>query len=371
MLNPDGSVLATGSITALAGFIDTHVLPMTGTYAIVIDPVGGATGNVTITLYAVTDLTGSMTIGNALNVTIGTPGQNASYTFNGTSGHRISLAISGSAVSATVTLRTSTGTGLATATSGVFAAFIEPVTLPTTDTYSVVVDPSGSSTGNLTMTLYDVAADGTGTIATDGTATNVTISASNPGQNWTLTFSGTAGHRVSLSASAAPNGTVQILTSAGTVLGSVSTGVFAGFIEPVTLASTDTYTVFVNFSGSATGTVTLKLYDLPADFTGSVTVNGSSLTVPLAPGQLLPGQNGTVTFSGTSGQQVTVHLTGSTITNVAVRLLKPDGTQLTSTTGFSSNFNLSQTLPTTGTYTIVIDPPGANTGSITVNVSNP
>ena len=55
-----------------------------------------------------------------------------------------------------------------------------------------------------------------------------------------------------------------------------------------------------------------------------------------------------------------------------VRLLKPDGTQLTSSTSSSASFNLStQTLPTTGTYTIVVDPSAANTGSINVSVTNP
>jgi hypothetical protein len=45
---------------------------------------------------------------------------------------------------------------------------------------------------------------------------------------------------------------------------------------------------------------------------------------------------------------------------------------LTSTLQFLSSFNLStQTLPSTGTYTILIDPDTTNTGSITVNVTTP
>jgi len=55
-----------------------------------------------------------------------------------------------------------------------------------------------------------------------------------------------------------------------------------------------------------------------------------------------------------------------------VRLLKPDGSQLTSSFSSSSSFNLTQqTLPTTGTYTIVIDPSGTNTGSMNVSVTSP
>jgi len=39
---------------------------------------------------------------------------------------------------------------------------------------------------------------------------------------------------------------------------------------------------------------------------------------------------------------------------------------------FFSNFDLStQSLPMTGTYTIVIDPNGSATGSVTIGVSNP
>jgi hypothetical protein len=55
-----------------------------------------------------------------------------------------------------------------------------------------------------------------------------------------------------------------------------------------------------------------------------------------------------------------------------VRLLKPDGSQLTSSTSGSANFNLAtQVLPTTGTYTIVVDPSSNNTGSVNVAVTNP
>jgi hypothetical protein len=45
---------------------------------------------------------------------------------------------------------------------------------------------------------------------------------------------------------------------------------------------------------------------------------------------------------------------------------------LTSQQHFVGSFNLStQTLPVTGTYTIVIDPSDANIGSIVVSVTSP
>jgi hypothetical protein len=57
---------------------------------------------------------------------------------------------------------------------------------------------------------------------------------------------------------------------------------------------------------------------------------------------------------------------------VTVKLLRPDGTQLTSSTSSLGSFNLAQqTLPTTGTYTVVVDPAGKNTGSLNLSVTNP
>jgi hypothetical protein len=86
----------------------------------------------------------------------------------------------------------------------------------------------------------------------------------------------------------------------------------------------------------------------------------------------VPGQNGTLTFSGTATQQVTVRMTGNTFGSTTVKLMKPDGTQLATVTSSSQTFNVAtQTLPTTGTYTIVVDPGTANTGSVNVTVTNP
>ena len=85
-----------------------------------------------------------------------------------------------------------------------------------------------------------------------------------------------------------------------------------------------------------------------------------------------PGQNGTVTFAGSTGQQVTVHVTGNTIGWTAVTLRKPDGGSLTSLSWYDSSFNLqTQTLPTDGTYTIEVDPSWASSGNISISVTSP
>ena len=96
------------------------------------------------------------------------------------------------------------------------------------------------------------------------------------------------------------------------------------------------------------------------DVSGSVTINGSAFALTTT----VPGQNANITFSGTASQLATVRIANSTFSCVTVTLLKPDGTSLTSTFTCSGTFNLSQqTLPTTGTYTIKVDPNGARIGT--------
>ena len=60
-----------------------------------------------------------------------------------------------------------------------------------------------------------------------------------------------------------------------------------------------------------------------------------------------------LTFDVTSGQQVTVRLTGNTMGFTTVKLLKPNGTEQTSGSNSLGSFNLAtQTLSTPGTYTV-------------------
>jgi len=141
-----------------------------------------------------------------------------------------------------------------------------------------------------------------------------------------------------------------------------------GYIDVQTLPTAGTYSVFLDPQGAAVGSATLTLYDVPPDVTGTVSIGGAAAPVTMS----VPGQNGRVTFGGTSGQQVTVRITGNTMTYVVATLLKPDGTTLTSITLFSASGNFAtQTLPTTGTYTVVIDPYQERVGSLNVAATSP
>jgi YD repeat-containing protein len=389
ILKPDGTVLVShvGFCCGVGGggSFDVMTLPATGTYTISIDPASTGTGSMTLTLYNVPpDITSTITPGGpSVTVTTTTPGQNANVTFSGTAAQRISLLISGVTINSAWTdvyIKNPDGTILASKAGfccGVGSgSFFDTLTLPATGTYTIFIDLTGASTGSMTLTLYNVPPDVTSTITPGGPS--VTVSTTTPGQNANVTFSGTAGQRISLSISGVKVNAswtdVYIRNPDGTTLASKAgfcCGVDSGgaFFDPLTLPATGTYTIFIDLTGTSTGTMSLTLYDVPADVTGTITIGGPAVNVTIT----TPGQNGSRTFNGNASQQVTVRVTNNTMGSVNVALVRQDGTStLTSTTSSSASFNLAtQTLPATETYTVRINPSGANTGSMNMSVTSP
>lgn len=372
IVKPDGSTLVAPTYFGTAGgFLDTATLPVAGTYTILVDPESSSTGSATLTLYDVpADVSGTITPGGtSVTSTIGTPGQNANYTFTGAANQRVSLKLTSSTIaSGTARLLRPDGSTLASASfSSSAGGFLDTQALATAGTYTVQVDPAGANTGSVTLTLYDVPADLTGTITPAGASVTSTIGT--PGQNARYTFTGAASQRVSLklASSTIAQGTARILKPDGATLGSTSFGNGSGFfLDTQTLPTAGTYTVEIDPTAANTGSVTLTLYNVPADITGTITPGGAAVTTTLS----TPGQNARYTFTGAVNQRVSLKLSSSTIASGAARLLRPDGSTLVSTVFTSTGFIDTQTLASAGTYTIEIDPSGANTGSVTLTLYN-
>lgn len=260
ILKPDGTTQASGTAGLGGGFIDTTTLPVTGTYTVVVDPLGANTGSLDVRLYAVTDFTASITpttAGTNITVPLTTPGQNGLVTFSGTSGQRISMIV-GAGPLGTVTLKKPDGTTLASQSITVLALFMDAQTLPTTGTYTIFVDPLNAGTGNVPLTVYNVPADAIASTTVNGTATPITIGT--PGQNGKVTFSGSNNQHVTVhvTVNGIGNIAVQLQKSDGTVLASGSgSGVFD--LTQVTLPANGTYTVFINPSLAGTGTVSIRV----------------------------------------------------------------------------------------------------------------
>src|SRR5262249_45444618 len=115
-----------------------------------------------------------------------------------------------------------------------------------------------------------------------------------------------------------------------------------------------------------TGSATVNLYTVPPDPVVASSAGGPPVGVSVT----TPGQNGRVTFAGSTGQRVSVQLTGDTIKQAYVSILKPDGTAVGSQTLMVSGggFVDTRTLPVGGTYTVLVDAYGTATGSTQVTV---
>ena len=199
LLGPYGASQAAGFGCPNGAFVDQQTLPASGTYTIMVEPVGANHGSLTLTVLDATDLADPIVMdGPAVPVSITTPGQNARLRFMAAAGQLVSV----------------------TSTSGVWTScqfggqydlgIIEPdgTTLrkvsnacgPTTivdhqpllapGIYTVWLDPYRQNTGTATIALYSIE-DVTGPIEIDGPGVPVAIV--KPGQTARLTFAGIAG----------------------------------------------------------------------------------------------------------------------------------------------------------------------------------
>ncbi len=330
--------------------------------------------------YAPEDVAVSGRIAFGAATTVAVPADKiALLLFDGTEGQRVSLlgteGTAGASADCDVTagfLR-SNNDALGPATCMEGSGFIDTKTLPHSGTYAILIVPAAGVAASVTLRLYDVPADATAAITPGGGA--VTITTATPGQDASLTFDGTAGQRVSLLGADGMPGQVpecdvrvKIRNPDGSVLTGATCMEPAGFVDVVTLPATGRYTIGVDPRAQAKGGLTLTLFDVPADFSGEVTVGGPTVGVVLA----TPGQNGSLSLSGTAGTVVTVRLSGNTLGRVHVRLTAPDGTLLAARTSTAESFRLpAQTLPATGTYAVVVDPVDGSTGLLSVRVTSP
>ena len=392
VFNPDGSTL--GSIVFNAGS-PTTILPdltlaTTGTYSLLIDS-SNVTGSLTFQLLDTPDQTGTISIGGpAVNTSVTGLGQDVSLSFSGTAGQQVSLNITNSTypnAGAMVYLIPPGGNTTNPLASQQIETYpcacgiLADVTLPTTGTYTVFVDPIGTNTGSITLQLFSTA-DQTGTISIGGPAVNT--SATVPGQDVSLPFSGTAGQQISLNISNSnyPGaGTWVYLIPPGgapaNALASVQIETYpcgCGTLADVTLPTTGTYTVFVDPIGANTGTITLQLFST-SDQTGTISIGGPAVNTSAT----VPGQDVSLPFSGTAGQQVSLNISNSNYPGAGtwVYLIPPGGAPANALASVQIETypcgcgTLSDViLPTTGTYTVFVDPIGANTGTITLQLWN-
>lgn len=363
-----GTVLASQQAGLSGGFLDVLTLQDAGAYEVVVDPTGyDLMSNLTLKLWNVpANLTGTTSVGSSVTPNITVPGQNASYTFTGTSGQRLLVSATGATglgANGAATVRLIRPGGAVHATAGITQAtsgdFIDS-TLPVSGTWRLEFDPTGATSGSVTLGLRN-AADVTATITNNGQAVTVTTTSN---QNARVTFSGTAGQRIALDATTTASADISIRRPTSGTNPDPLAPTAARFFDVMTLADTGTHTIFVDPPGTAAGSTTLRLYNA-SDLTGSLTLNTANpgTTTNATSG---PGQRTRVTFTTTAANQpVALRVTGLAGGNATVSLTGPGtATPAFPTTANVSPFFVDRTvLSVAGTYTLTVDPQGAWTGT--------
>ena len=312
--------------------------------------------------------------GPAVVVTVNTVGGTSTATFTTLSpNQRVSLNITNVTItSSKVSLQRSNGTNVVTPFTVTRTGFFrDVVTLPDPGAYKFVVDPKDTYTGRMTLQLYDVPADPVNPITAGGPAVPATTT--QPGQNALFTFNGIAGHKMSAEVTGvALNGSakLRLLEPDGSPLGVALTfGNAGGFLEPQTLPADGAYKLQVDPRLLAVGSFSVQLFDVPADASVPLTVDGAAGTATTT----VPGQNAAFTFVATAGVKYSVKLTESSFNSAKVLWRKPDNTALFSPALAVGpdplvTFLTPRTLTPAGTYTIFVNPALAETGSVKAQV---
>ena len=376
ILKPDGTTFL--SPTGFFGFhpittTESMQLPVSGTYTMVVDPYNAVAGNVTFTLSE--DLSPALTInGPPVNLDFDRIGRNSRMYFSGNAGQRVSLGMSNTTISAVDCCATSTvnifkpdGSPLLLF-HGFFArgGATPTLQLPATGTYLLIVEPYNNMIGGVTLHLSEELSP---PISIGGPAVLLT---NRPGQNTRMFFQGDAGQQVIFGAGPTAIGapeccrttTASIWNPNGTELFGIMIFSTGGISPQLTLPVSGTYTLTVDPYDAVAGDIGIVLSQ---DVVIPIMINA----LPVSHNFDRVGQNAYFDFEGTAGAPATVQLTGD-IPGLSAKLIGPDGVVLTQTTSNGSNFNLpTQTLPTSGTYRIYIDPTGTNLGNLNVRVTNP
>ena len=363
--SPTYSIYQPGGIIPLASLIN---LPVTGAYIMRVAPVEGATGSVTMSF--IPGVMGTVTsngVGTAVNLSTDQLGQ---FTFVGTSGQSLVMALSSLAITPSsgeigVTITGPNSFGISFGLSEATPSYALP-TLPATGTYTILFNTvADAATFNLNLNSTIVSAP----LNIDGSATATSLTG---GQQASYSFTGAIGQNlglgfVSLVTAPTTGGSLNVTVQDpnNSVIGSTTVSAATpGYALP-TLTKAGTYTVLVNPSPNAATFSVL----LSSDAIGSLLTNGTPTT--FAPTRT--GQAATYTFSGTIGQELDAVMTGDTFpSSTMFSVYQQNGSLVANSSLNGTSAGVSGTmplpnLPATGSYTLRTTPTGG-LGSVTLGL---
>jgi RHS repeat-associated protein len=352
---PDGTVLTEGFPQSL--HIDLPDLTATGTYRMVVSP-GSSTGSFTV-LVSQRQAAGTLTTtGPAVTVTLAQAGRTADLTFAATAGQRLSFAFSNWTFSSgTVQARLYSPSGglLATYNVGSLSTFFRTLTVTGDHRLSLT---NGTNTGSVAVTL---SAEANGGALTVGTAKTVT--ASRLGQTTLLTFTGTAGQRLSLSFASYTftyGIGVTVVRPDGTAFKQGVLEVFEFDLDPLPVAGT--YQIILS-PYAETGSAALTLRQR-AD-AGASTVGGATKVLTSTAGQYVE-----TSFTATANQRLSFGFTNWTYTGTELRTrVINSASGVVADTTVQKDGSLEATAGAAGTYRLIVYAGNLGAGSVTLTLS--
>jgi hypothetical protein len=229
--------------------------------------------------------------------------------------------------------------------------------------------PAGAASGPVKVsTAYGTAVSGTDFVippsgiyisstetTSVGAGTDTTVPLPSYG-NWgsLLTFSGASGQLLTMAVNSLTTGATASVSVIGpkgeSVLAATSLTSSTTGVQLPPLPSTGTYSIVV--VGGSGGSVNLRVVP---PLTGTLAVGALPTPVVLA----TPGQRVLMSFAGVQNQFVTLSLTSDTISNANVSIIGPDGITVISAPMGTAGGSLQPQLPSTGNYTVLVNPVGS------------
>jgi uncharacterized protein YfaP (DUF2135 family) len=400
--------------TGMSALINSYTLPSSGTYTIQARFFGGATGSYSLALTSGGSSNppsttspcstgaynmGSISMGQTVSsFTISSSGD--AYTFSGTAGQTVTISMIGTGsrsdtylalygpTCSELTHDDDSGSGL--------SALISGYTLPSSGTYTIQARFYGGQTGSYSLSLSTGGSNNTnpgGTSCVSGAYNMGAISVGQTRTSFTIssygdvyTFSGTAGQTVTISMVGTGSEDDTYLALYGPSCSQITydddsgTGM-SSLISGYTLPSTGTYTIQARFFGGATGSYSLSLSSGGSSNPNPGTTQcvsgafnmGSTSYGRTNSSWTISSAGDYYTFSGSAGDRVTISAVGTgSNTDTYLELYGPTCTRLTydddSGSGLSSLISY-YTLPSSGTYTILIRFFGGATGDYSMTLT--
>lgn len=364
-------------------FFDTFTAPATGAYQVLITPIGRATAtwNVVAKAVAADQSVQVATDGTARDVTL-TVGQNATATFSGVEGQRFSLGTTLAAAGLTPAMKEGRVSivkpdGEMLVAPHLVASyetpddFIDALTLPTTGTYTIRLDPQGAATGIMRLTPNVFVDDG---VVYSFDSPTMDIPITTPGKDARVNVDMPAGtsyfvsltHNFGTSTGAADDCGLYVTIQGAAGYDERQCWDAGGYIDTSTLDTAGRWTIRLDPTRAATGTAKLRINSVPSPASVTATVGGAQVTVANA----VPGQNSQVEFSATEGQYIKFTYSDNKNCGATPQLDMPIHK---SPILVVCNQGHTYRVPATGTYAITIDPKGADilTSKVKISLGTP